>query len=330
MIQIILGYIKQHRKGMFLFGICSLIFALVFSLYRLEAEAVFYAVLLCLSFIIVIGGIDFVFYYNRHKNLERAGKVLKYRLEQLPKPGDLIEEDYQQLIQTLYQDKRNSELSKDKSYSEMIEYYSIWAHQIKTPIAAMRLMLQSDEAAKEELLLELSRIDQYVEMVLTYLRLDSGSTDFVMKEYKLERILKEAVKKSAPFFIRKKISLQMEPVNMTVLTDEKWLLFVIEQILSNSLKYSPKGKISIYEEPDKVLVIEDNGIGIAKEDLPRIFEKGFTGYNGREHKKATGIGLYLCKRVLTNLSHSITIDSSPGAGTKVRLYLKEADVLVKD
>ena len=109
-----------------------------------------------------------------------------------------------------------------------------------------------------------------------------------------------------------------------MLTDEKWLCFVVEQLLSNSLKYTPKGTISIREEPGKVLVIEDTGIGIAQEDLPRIFEKGFTGKNGRSDKRATGLGLYLCRRVLEKLSHRMEIRSQPGKGTQVRLYLDSA------
>ena len=167
----------------------------------------------------------------------------------------------------------------------------------------------------------MQRIEQYVEMVLTYLRLDSGSTDYVLKKYDLDDIIRQAVRKYASQFIRKKIRLTYEPLSCEVLTDEKWLLFVIEQVLSNALKYTRSGEISITLEAPKTLCIRDTGIGIAPEDLPRIFEKGFTGYNGRNDKKASGIGLYLCRRICSRLNHKIIITSKVDVGTEVRIDL---------
>ena len=131
-------------------------------------------------------------------------------------------------------------------------------------------------------------------MVLMYLRLDSDSSDYVIKEHEIGSIVKAAVKKFSGEFISRKISLDMTEIDGTVITDDKWLSFVIEQVISNALKYTPKGTISIYMEEPKILCIKDSGIGIAPEDLPRIFEKGYTGYNGRVDKKASGIGLYSC------------------------------------
>ena len=140
-----------------------------------------------------------------------------------------------------------------------------------------------------------------------------------MKAYSVDDIIRQAVKKYARTFIQKKITLEYDAIGCVVITDEKWLVFVIEQLLSNALKYTPQGKISIYrsrEQPD-TLVIEDTGIGIAPEDLPRVCERGYTGYNGRSHQKSTGIGLYLCKKILTRLSHVMTIASEIGEGTRV-------------
>ena len=131
------------------------------------------------------------------------------------------------------------------------------------------------------------------------------------------------------FSSEKKISLDFQPTNYKVLTDEKWLVFVIEQLLSNAIKYTNKGKISIYPLEDKKLVIEDTGIGISKEDIPRIFDKGFTGYNGRTDKKATGLGLYLCKNILDKLSHKISIESEVGVKTKVILDLAMVNVNIE-
>ena len=177
-----------------------------------------------------------------------------------------------------------------------------------------------------ELLAELFRIEQYVEMVLSYLRLNSESSDYVFQEYDLDQIIKQAVHKYASQFVRKRIRLVYEPMNVFVLTDEKWLLFIIEQLLYNAVKYTQQGTVTITVTPDKILKISDTGIGIASEDLPRIFEKGFTGYNGRADKKSTGLGLYLCKTAADRLSHMISVQSEVGKGTVFILDLHENEL----
>ena len=176
-----------------------------------------------------------------------------------------------------------------------------------------------------EMKLELFKVEQYVEMVLSYLRMEDMSGDLVFEEYSLDEIVRQAVRKYSRMFILKKIRLDLGPLDHQVLTDEKWLVFVVEQILSNALKYTKEGGISIYMTSYRdrpVLAIEDTGIGISAEDLPRVFEKGFTGYNGRADKKSTGIGLYLCKKIMDRLHHNIYIESQEGQGTKVYLYLE--------
>ena len=169
--------------------------------------------------------------------------------------------------------------------------------------------------------MELFKTEQYVEMVLSYLRIGDISKDMVLTGCDIAKLVRQAVKKYSRLFILQKISLEMGEIRETVVTDEKWLSFVIEQILSNALKYTKKGKVSIYMEPGERLVIEDTGIGISAEDLPRIMEKGYTGYNGRKDKKSTGIGLYLCRKVMDKLNHGIDIESEPGKGTRVILNL---------
>ena len=165
--------------------------------------------------------------------------------------------------------------------------------------------------------------------LLGYLRLDSESTDYVLRDTDLDGLLRQAVRKFARMFILKKIALDLQETGRTVLTDEKWLSFVVEQVLSNALKYTPAGgRIRIYGDGETV-VIADSGIGIREEDLPRVFEKGFTGYNGREDRKSTGIGLYLCRRVMDRLNHSISIVSRPGQGTLVRLDLSRGNRVVE-
>lgn len=221
-------------------------------------------------------------------------------------------------------DRRAQLTRSQQGYQELVEYYTVWAHQIKTPIAAMRLLLQDADTDEQRALLEqLQSVEQYVEMVLGYLRLESPSSDYVIRNYLLDDIVRQAVRKYASQFIRRKLRLEYTPLNVSVITDEKWLLFVIEQVLSNALKYTRSGSVSITLEAPKTLCIRDTGIGIAPEDLPRVFEKGFTGCNGRTDKRATGIGLYLCRRILEKLGHTIAITSTVGEGTTVRIGLQQ-------
>ena len=165
-------------------------------------------------------------------------------------------------------------------------------------------------------------------MVLGYLRCESMSSDLSFRQYKLDGLVRQAVRKYKKLFILQRITLEYEPLNVSVLTDEKWLVFVLEQLLSNALKYTPRGKITICmaESEAKTLVIRDTGIGIAPEDISRVFERGFTGRNGRRDKRSTGIGLYLVKKILDKLSHEIRIESCPGEGTAVYLKLERADL----
>lgn len=249
-------------------------------------------------------------------------KVIKISVDALSMPGDQIEEDYQTLLQLVHEDKVKAVNDLENRRKDLMEYYTMWVHQIKTPIAAMQLLLQSEDTPKNrEAAEELFRIEQYVKMALQYTRLDSETTDFLIQRYNLDDIVREAVRCYARLFIRKKISLNYQPLQVQVLTDEKWLEFVIEQVLSNAVKYTPKGSVSICMEGSSTLVIEDTGIGIRKEDLPRVCEKGYTGYNGHTDKRSTGIGLYLSKRILEKLSHTIEIESEMGVGTRVKIGL---------
>ena len=240
----------------------------------------------------------------------------------LPKPYDALEDTYQQLLQALNQEKSRNLAESEHKYSDAIAYYTLWAHQIKIPISAMRLILQDDmQERHRELENELFEIERYVEMVLCYLRLEGRVSDYLFASYDLDEIVRQVLRKFAPQFIRRHIRLDYTPVCMQVLTDEKWLSFILEQVLSNALKYTAKGSVSVYLEQPATLVIRDTGIGIAKQDLPQLFTCGYTGYNGRLDKNATGIGLFLCRRICENLHHTIELDSALGEGTTVRLQL---------
>ena len=327
---VIRGYIKQNIKVIFLFIVFALVFGIVFSLYDLEIEAIYYSVMLCSFMGLIYICINFINYYKKHIQLYKLQNEISISLENLPSPKTLMEEDYTNLILNLNKEYKTYISKSDIAKSDMIDYYTMWVHQIKTPISAMKLLIQTSESEiSSDLSSELFKIEQYVEMVLSYIRLGSNENDFVIKEYDLDNIVRQAIRKYAPLFIRKKINLDFQPTNFKVLTDEKWLVFVIEQLLSNAIKYTNKGKISIYPLENKKLVIEDTGIGISKEDIPRIFDKGFTGYNGRTDKKATGLGLYLCKNILDKLSHKISIESEVGVKTKVILDLSMLNVNIE-
>lgn len=322
----LLGYLKRHYKIIILLCSFVMIFVIVFSLYDLPVEAVWYAAALCLFVGAILFAAGYGKYTAKHRELKNLLDKITVSIDYLPHPSGALERDYQELIRTLFNEKNRIESSANSTMSAFIEYFTMWVHQIKTPIAAMHLLLQSGYGEPDMALdAELFKIEEYVNMVLQYLRVDSGSaTDFVLKEYALDDIVRQALRKYARLFIMKKIELDFRETGLSVLTDEKWLCFVIEQILSNSLKYTSSGKISVWAE-ETALIVEDTGIGIKAEDLPRVFERGFTGYNGRADKKSTGIGLYLCRRVLGRLGHTVSISSEPGRGTRVKIGLASPD-----
>ena len=335
MTHLITTYLKKNRKPILFYVVFLAMFYLVLYLYGVRADALGYAVFLSLVTFTALGIFDFWRYQARIKAIGEAFRNMPYELGSLPAPLDIPEEKYQEEVRTLGERLVAQENDARKSRQEMIDFYSLWAHQIKTPLAAMNLLLQSEEAREDkdakifqEMRMELFKTGQYVDMVLSYLRAEDMSSDLLLKEYSLDEIVRQAVRKYSGMFILKKIRLEYEPCKEIVLTDEKWLLFVLEQLLSNALKYTEKGFIRIRMEQGSpaVLLIEDSGIGIQAEDLPRVFEKGFTGYNGRQDKKSTGIGLYLCRMICEKLNHTVTITSNPGKGTAVRLDLTRKEM----
>ena len=326
----LLAYLKRQYKLLLLLAGAVCVFAAVFALYDLPLEAVVYAGVLCLALGLVLFAVGYSRFLRRHRELQQLLRRAGEKALPLPSARGLLEEDYQTLLQAVCRNRARLAAENESRLRELTDYYSLWVHQIKTPIAAMDLLLQEDDSPRRgELEMELLKIGQYVEMVLSYLRLDSDSTDYVLREYPLDDILRQAVRKFAKMFILKKITLDFQETGKTVLTDEKWLLFVVEQVLSNALKYTPEGgTIRIYGDGATV-VIADSGIGIREEDQARVFEKGFTGYNGRADKKSTGIGLYLCRQVMDRLNHSISLTSRPGQGTLVRLDLSRESRIVE-
>lgn len=320
--KLLIQYIRQRLLTVLFFVLCVAIFFLTFSLYGLPLAAVAYPAALCALLLGLMLFLDYARAKRRHRNLEKLCKMPEAMIAPLPDETDMIGQDYQRVIQHLRLENRKVEQEMGERYRDMIDYYTVWAHQIKTPITSMRLNVQAENTPfSGKIRADLFRIEQYVDMVLAFLRLGSSSTDYVIHEYDLDAILTKCIKRFSGEFIARKLSLRYTPVYMRVITDEKWLAFVIEQLLSNALKYTSEGSISIYQEGGKTLCIEDTGSGIAPDDLPRVFEKGYTGYHGREQQAATGIGLYLCRNILNKLGHHISATSVLGRGTVIRIDL---------
>lgn len=324
----LLHYLKAKRKLIIMLACFIVVFTGLFSLYALPLSVILYAVLFCVVIGLLFGTTDFLSFLYRHKTLTELKRGTIITADDLPHAKDLIESHYADLLSVVLEDRQGLISRAEREKAEIIDYYTHWVHQVKTPISAMRLILQGEDSGQSrELEAQLLMTEQYVEMVLAYLRMGSDSTDYVLKEYDLMNMLKQSVRKFAPMFIRKKIRLELQAIDAEVLTDEKWLCFAIEQILSNAVKYTNQGFVSIRIENGSTLVISDTGIGIAAEDLPRIFEKGFTGYNGRADKRASGIGLFLTKQILAKLGHGIHVQSEINVGTVVRVTLHSEKLL---
>lgn len=307
-------YLKSRINVIILMIIVEGVFASSYFLFDMPAVTVLYPLILSTSVLIVAGVIDFVFTFSKHRKLTQ---------NEIPASSDPIEKDYQEIIRKLKEEEAYSRQKTTSDYNNMVEYYTVWAHQIKTPIASMRLQIQSEDTeSARKLMGDLNRIEAYVEMVLTFLRLDSDSTDYLIKEYDLDEIVRPAIRKFSREFILKKLKLEYEPLSYKTITDSKWLSFIVEQVISNAVKYTSEGSVRICMSEPGILCIEDTGIGISDEDLPRIFENGYTGFNGREDKRASGIGLYLCKRISDNLGHKIYAESKVGEGTKIFLDMR--------
>jgi histidine kinase len=320
-------YLKERMKYILLTVMLIGLFSFTLLLMNVPAKALLYPVLLCLFLGLLVLVTDYAIAKSRKNERANLDKITLSVIDSMPEAHSEEVRDYQNAIRRLGNEYRNYVSESERKYENMMDYYTVWAHQIKTPISSMKLAFQGEDSTlSRRLSVDLFRIEQYVDMVLVYLRLDSEYTDYVFKECNMDEVIKNSVKKFASEFIGRKLSLEYEPEDVTVVSDSKWLGFVIGQLISNALKYTKEGGITIYFREPKVLVIEDTGIGIAAEDLPRIFEKGYTGYNGRTGGNASGIGLYLCKRICENLRIGIHAESEVGRGTKMVLDLNQYEL----
>ena len=274
-----------------------LVFWVVFLLMNLSFESYFLAFEIVLFFYMVY--LVFMAFLNKKE------EKLKNQIQELEEANLNLRNDF---------------LAKEK---ELQEYFLIWIHQIKTPITAGKLICDSDIENEnvKNIKKELIYIEDYTNMALSYLKMANHNTDMDISLVNLDDIIKPLIKKYAILFISNNIKLEYKKLNVKVITDSKWCMVVIEQLLSNAIKYTKNGTVSIsFNEKENYLEIKDNGIGIKDSDLPKIFDKGYSGFNGRQNQKSTGIGLFLVKQILDKLGQKVKLESKLGEGTSVKVY----------
>lgn len=293
-----------------------LLFAFVFDAYRSLLEYV--ALLLAFLSFLFIGADAWTAYKGYRSQKLQASAQAQTPLEKL----------LQERVEELEYEQKNQLLVEQEKYNDLLDYYTLWVHQVKTPIAASSLLIGDlkDKETKSQLEQELFKIESYVHLVLQYLRLESFHDDLVLKQENLADLVREVVKKYALFFIQQGLSLNLHDLDHTIVTDKKWFLVILEQVLSNSLKYTKEGSIEIYFQEGS-LYIKDTGLGIQNADLLRVFERGFSGYNGRLTQQSSGLGLYLSKKIADQLGHKIAIDSQVGQGTTVSIAFPEKKLI---
>lgn len=320
------GYLRSRLPVLLLVALFEGLTAIVYGLYGLPWGPLVYTLLLLTVVTVGLLLLGLRQYAKRLRALDRLAKQAADQLPALPASTDAMEQCWLRALAAVEAGRRTEQAAATEAETLADRYYTLWSHQIKTPLAAMRLLLQEEPADREALSQELLRTEQYVEMALGYQRLRHGQGDLVLTHCSLDVLVRQAVKRVSPLFIHKKLSLELCHTGRQVLTDEKWLCFVLEQLLTNAIKYTQSGGVTIKLLPESVctLVIADTGIGILPEDLPRVFEWGYTGCNGRLDKRSTGIGLYLCRQTMQLLHHGISIRSQPGQGTQVLLELDRA------
>ena len=323
--KVLIDCLKQLALPFFIFCIYSILIAIIFWLYEIKLEPFFYA-----------GAVSFFFlvcaFVIRFFKESKAAAIREHQLNNIlcdwncfEHPQNLTNDDYQKMIKAL--GDKIEKLTTDfyTEQKEMQDFYTTWVHQIKTPIAVLKLELDkanTGELDRAALLEQLFRIEQYTDMVLSYQRLGSTSNDLLIKEYSLDELIREVIRKYASQFIHKKLKLEYEGCSEKIVIDKKWFCCILEQLVSNAIKYTQAGTISI-TVADGTLCVSDTGIGIAPEDLPRIFEKGYTGANGRLNEKSSGLGLYLCSKAAALLEVPITAQSTPGKGSIFSLNIAE-------
>ena len=304
--------------------------SLLFWLYAIPLEVIGYLLVLYAFFLLLLVPYDYYRYRTRKRQLKMIQKHFMMMEDLVLPQRRVYERDYAAIIERMAVAMASQKAAYHRREQSRQQYHTLWVHQIKLPIAALKLQLETEEEPDVgKLKAELMRIDRYVNMSLAYARLNSSTSDYLFRSYALDDLIKKALRHFSYEFMMRQLTLQFEPTGMQIITDEKWLTFVLEQLISNALKYTKQGHIHIYAPEAMCLVIEDTGQGIEASDLPRLFELGYTGLNGHSQNRSSGIGLYLCKEILQRLSCKIEIKSEVGVGTRVFLYFDQRPLQVE-
>ncbi len=310
----LLDYLHYRRYALLLWlsGVVSV--EAVALLAGLEREFALYGALIAGFLLLCASAVDYPRFAARVRELREICANLSDALHALPEPQDAVCAQYTEMLEKLSDLMRRERDALNDEHAARVDYYTMWLHQIKTPIAAMRLLLDSQAApGAEQLQIELFRIERYVDMALQYAKLGSLGADMVLEPFELDTLVTDSVKKYAPLFIHKNLSVQFERTGLVVVSDKKWLGFILEQLLSNAAKYTERGGVRIWAE-GQTLMVEDSGIGIRSDDIDRIFEKGYTGYNGRFDRRASGLGLFMSRRIADGLGMELYAERGRAQG----------------
>ena len=315
-------YERRIIYGMYLV-FWGLIF-LTFYLYEFSFAPFFDGWLFTAFVLLVYSVVSFYRSFRKQKQLELlATKDLQLsNLVFLPKATTLSEQTYQEVLRLVLENKNQEQEELQRKQRAMLDDFGLWLHQIKTPVAALDLLIQSGQLDPRTMKNEVFKINEYLQMILNYMRQNLDQADLVFQQLSIEKIIKSVVKKYATFFSQKDLSLQLGNLEGRVYSDQKWLIFILEQVIFNAIKYTENGTISI-SFSDNQLTIQDTGLGIRSEDLPRVFEKGYTGMNGREQQRASGLGLYLSQEAAEKLGCRLYIESQVKKGTTVTIVFPE-------
>ncbi|MEG0857601.1 MAG: sensor histidine kinase [Terrisporobacter sp.] len=280
-------------------------------------------------------------YIKNKKYFDNVENILdnidkKYLLpEVIGESNSMIGEEINEILKELSRDMHENVKYYRNMQEEYREYIEMWVHEIKTPIASSKLLIENNNnEITRKIDTQINKIENFVEQVLYYSRSDEVGRDYIIKKIDLSQVVKTVIKKNQRDFISKRISLELEDIDEIIYSDTKWVEFILNQIVGNAIKYS-KGKEDKIKIKSKkiansvVLTIEDNGVGIIERDINRVFEKGFTGENGRKFGKSTGIGLYLCKKLCDKLGLSLSIESNINEGTKISIIFPQSENILE-
>lgn len=328
--KMLLLYAKSRRFAIVLIAACMGLLWALYGLYYAESGPAIYTLIVLGALIAAAATFDFLAYRRRYWEIAHLTRQAARFTGPLPQVSDPLQAQYLALTAAVEQRRCRERSERARAFEQARLYYTRWSHQVKTPLAALSLLLQDEAPDAEAMGREVLKLSQYVDMALQYQRLAASENDLVLRRCDVGALMRRAARDLSPLFIGKRVRLELGALARTVLTDEKWLSFVLEQVLTNAVKYTPAGGVvRIFFSEGDTLCVSDTGIGIPPEDIPRVFEWGYTGAAGRLDQRATGVGLALCKRTMDLLGHRIAIESAPGQGTTVLLDLSRPELSVE-